>query len=149
MIDARRYLVSCVILGGALVLLAACATTAVSPGPEVRKDVVYTCDCGPQCQCNAVSTEAGKCACGKPLKWGHVVRVEGNDALVCQCAEGCRCAGLGPNDSTKCACGNPVKRVNLAGTGVHFCNCGGSCTCNTVSHRAEQCKCGMELKKVD
>ncbi len=149
MIDARRYLIPGVILGGLLILAAACATPGGSPVQDVRTDVVYTCDCGPQCQCNAVGTEAGKCACGKPLKWGHVLRVEGNDALLCQCAEGCRCAGLDPNDSTKCACGNAVKRVNLEGTGVHFCNCGGACTCNTVSDHAEQCKCGMELKKVD
>ncbi len=149
MIEARRYLAGCLILGGLLLVVPACATTGVSRVQEVRKDVVYSCNCGPQCQCNSVSTEAGKCACGKALKWGHVLKVEGNDALLCQCEEGCRCAGLAPNDPTQCTCGNAVKRVHLDGTGIHFCNCGGSCMCNTVSDRAEQCKCGMELKKVD
>ena len=116
---------------------------------EQRKDVLYTCKCGPECKCNTVSTKPGNCACGQPMKWGHVVKIEGNEALLCTCKEGCKCSGLNPKDPTKCACGNPVKRVSLKGTGIYFCNCGGSCMCNTVSDSPGKCKCGMELKKVD
>jgi len=112
-----------------------------------RSDVLYTCDCGPECKCNSVSTTPGNCSCGKPMKWGHILKVEGNEAIVCQCGEGCSCAGLDPNDPSKCACGQKVKRVNLDGTGVHYCNCGGSCYCNTASDEPGKCKCGMKLKK--
>ena len=116
---------------------------------EQRKDVLYTCNCGPECKCNTVSTKPGNCACGQPMKWGHVVKVEGNEALLCTCKEGCKCRGLDPKDPIKCTCGGPVKRVSLKGTGIYFCNCGGSCMCNTVSDSPGKCKCGMELKKVD
>ena len=132
--------------------LAGCATmgTSETSGKEGdRQDVLYTCNCGPQCDCNTVSTTAGKCACGVPLKWGHVLKIEGDEAILCQCNEGCKCAGLDAKDPTKCACGAPVKRVSLKGTGIHFCNCGGSCYCNTVSSAPGKCKCGMDLKVVN
>ena len=141
------------LLGMIIALVAGCAAqqtkTAATPPQPDRQDVLYTCNCGPQCKCNTVSTQPGNCACGNPLKWGHVIKVEGNEAILCQCNEGCTCAGLDPKDPSKCLCGTPVKRVNLAGTGIYFCNCGGSCYCNTVSDQPGKCKCGMNLKKVD
>ena len=82
------------------------------------------------------------------MKWGHVIKIEGDEAILCQCEEGCKCE-LSKDDPSKCACGNQVKRVKLAGTGIHFCNCGGSCVCNTVSDQPGDCKCGMPLKKVE
>lgn len=109
-----------------------------------RQDVLYTCDCGPECNCKTVSTTAGNCDCDKPLAWGHVVKIEGTEALLCQCAEECECA-INPEDPSVCGCSNPVKQVNLAGTGMYFCNCGGSCECNTVSDTPGECECGMEL----
>ncbi len=126
--------------------LARQAETTKTAAQAERHDVLYTCDCGPQCNCNSMSIHPGNCACGKPMKWGHVLKVEGTEAILCQCAEGCSCK-LDANDPTKCACGKPVKRVNLAGTGIYFCNCGGSCFCNTVSDKPGTCKCGMPLKK--
>jgi hypothetical protein len=83
------------------------------------------------------------------MKWGHVIRVEGDEAILCQCHEGCKCGGLDPKDPTKCMCGNPVKRISLKGTGLYFCNCGGACSCNTVSATPSKCRCGMDLKKAD
>ena len=130
-------------------MLTLCSYMGTATAEEQRKDVLYTCNCGPDCKCNTVSTKPGNCACGQPMKWGHVVKIEGNEALLCTCKEGCKCSGLDPKDPTKCACGNPVKRVSLKGTGLYFCNCGGSCMCNTVSDSPGKCKCGMELKKVD
>lgn len=119
-----------------------------APAAEMqqRSDVLYTCGCGPECRCGAVSTQPGACGCGKPLAWGHVVRVEGNEALLCTCKEGCRCR-IDPQDATRCGCGNPIKRANLVGTGVYFCNCGGACSCNTVSAVPAECRCGMPLKQ--
>lgn len=115
---------------------------------SVRKDILYSCNCGPACKCNSVSVTTGNCACGKPLAWGQVVRVEGAEALLCTCKEGCQCK-IDPNDSAKCGCGNPIKRISLKDSGLYFCNCGGSCTCNTLSAQPDTCRCGMPLKKAE
>lgn len=129
-------------------LFTGCASMqSASSSSSERHDILYSCNCGPQCNCNTLSTKPGKCACGVPLKWGHVLKIEGNEAILCQCEEGCQCGGLDAKDPTKCLCGTAVKRVNLEGSGLQFCNCGGSCFCNTVSEKAGQCKCGMKLKK--
>ena len=37
-----------------------------------------------------------------------MVKVEGEVALVCSCAEGCTCA-IDPADPTKCGCGMELK----------------------------------------
>jgi hypothetical protein len=89
-----------------------CATAPVAGQTEMRKDVLYSCNCGPQCTCQSVSAQPGSCACGQAMRWGHVLKVEGNETLLCTCGQGCRCA-IDPNDATKCGCGNPVKRVPL------------------------------------
>ena len=65
-----------------IITLGACVGMKTTQTDEERKDVLYTCDCGPQCKCNTVSTKPGNCACGAPLKWGHIVKAEGNDALL-------------------------------------------------------------------
>lgn len=122
---------------------APCATSTAAE--SARSDVLYSCDCGPECKCNSVGVAPGNCACGKPMTWGHLVRVEGDEALLCTCAEGCRCR-LDPNDPSRCGCGKPVKRVSLQGSGLYFCNCGGACGCNTVSAVPAECRCGMPLK---
>jgi hypothetical protein len=112
------------------------------------RNVLYTCACGPTCQCTTATTAAGQCSCGKPLKWNHVLKVEGSVALVCSCAEGCTCA-MDPQNGTQCGCGQEVKRVELKGTGLYFCNCGGSCACNTVATKPGKCGCGMALKRAE
>lgn len=85
-------------------------------------------------------------ACGKALRWTHVVKVEGSEALLCTCDEGCAC-NLAPQHPAQCSCGKPVKRVSLAGSGLYFCNCRGSCHCNTVSAAPGSCRCGMPLQQ--
>ena len=151
----KMLFVSCV---GLLALVLGCggtpsettATTevAVEQAPEtaveVRHDMVYTCDCGDECDCNTVATEPGNCACGNELKAAHLVKVEENEGLLCTCEAGCTCE-INAEDETKCSCGNDLKRVSFADTGLHYCNCGGSCTCNHVSAEAGKCSCGMDL----
>lgn len=132
-----------VVLAAALCGGLGIVVTAQAPA---RHDLIYTCGCGPTCACKTATTAPGTCSCGKPLVWGHVVKVEGTEALVCTCKEGCTCK-LDPKDPTKCGCGHDLKRVNLAGTGLYFCNCGGSCTCNHLSDKPGKCHCGMELKQ--
>ncbi len=128
-----------------LLILGGCAALKPNAADTSRKDLLYVCDCGPQCSCNTVSSEPGKCACGKELKWTHVVKIEGDEALLCTCNKGCACT-IDAKDASKCACGQQLKRVSLKGSGIHFCNCGGSCYCNTVSSKAGECGCGMPLK---
>lgn len=148
------------ILAAALPLVAAlalgCATAPhggdhaghSSDAAAARTDVIYSCGCGPECKCDTVSLKPGNCACGKPMKWGHVVKVEGDEALLCTCNEGCKCA-IDAGDPAKCGCGQPVKRVSLKGKGIYFCNCGGACKCNTISDKPAECGCGMQLKQAN
>lgn len=134
-------------LAAALVLSWGCAGKSAHAPAADRQDVLYVCDCGDACKCNSMGTRPGNCACGKPMKWHHVVKIEGDEALLCTCKEGCACQ-LDAKDPSRCACGQPIKRVSLKGSGIHFCNCGGSCFCNTVSSQPGKCRCGMELKTV-
>lgn len=110
----------------------------------VRHDMLYVCNCGPECECGSVSTEAGTCTCGSELAAAHMVKVEGNEALLCTCGDDCDCE-INAEDETKCGCGKDIRRVSLEGTGIYYCNCGGSCTCNFVSDEPGNCSCGMEL----
>ena len=91
---------------------------------EVRNDVLYTCSCGPECDCGSVSTEAGTCTCGTDLVAAHMVKVEGNEALVCGCDGDCTCE-INAEDETTCSCGTEIRRVSLEGSGIYYCNCGG------------------------
>ncbi len=47
-----------------------------SSGRVERHGVLYTCSCGQNCNCKSVSTKPGKCDCGRPLKWSHVLKIE-------------------------------------------------------------------------
>ena len=109
-----------------------------------RHDQVYVCNCGPECDCGSISTEAGSCDCGSELVAAHVVKVDGYDAKICTCGEDCDCE-INAEDETKCSCGADLRTVSLEGSGLYFCNCGGSCTCNYVSAEPGNCACGMEL----
>jgi len=124
--------------------MAGVAVLAYAATEEARHDVLYTCGCGAGCGCKTASLTPGTCGCGKPLVWGHVVKVEGNDAFVCSCKENCTCK-VDEKDPKKCTCGHETKRVSMVGTGIYFCNCGGSCTCNHLSDKPGKCHCGMTL----
>lgn len=118
--------------------------SVVEEVPAARHDVVYACNCGPECDCGSIGTEAGNCSCGSELVATHVVKVDGNDAKLCTCGNDCDCE-IDAEDETKCSCGSDLRTVSLEGSGLYFCNCGGSCTCNFISAEAGNCACGMEL----
>lgn len=128
----------------AVIETAAAEVMVADAEDAVRHDLLYVCNCGPECECNSVSTEAGTCTCGTELTAAHMVKVVGNEALLCSCGSDCTCE-IDPADDSKCACGKDVRRVSLEGTGIYYCNCGGSCTCNYVSAEPGSCACGMEL----
>ena len=65
-----------------------------------RHDVVYACNCGPECDCGSISTEAGTCSCGSEMVAAHVVKVDGHDAKLCTCGGDCDCV-IDAEDETK------------------------------------------------
>jgi len=145
----HRSLVILLATAFAALLFAACAHRGhmghgMSGDASARADVLYSCACGPECKCGSVSTQPGNCKCGKPMEWGHVVRIEGDVAHVCTCAEGCKCSA-DPKDPAKCGCGKDLKKVSLKDSGIFYCNCGGKCACNVLSDKPGECKCGMKL----
>lgn len=124
----------------------ASASGDVQPEPAVgeRHDVVYVCNCGPDCTCGDLDVKPRDCSCGTELKGAHVVRIEKTEALLCTCSGECKCT-IDPQDATRCSCGQPLRRVSLAGTGLYFCNCGDSCNCNHIANEPGECSCGMAL----
>jgi len=142
-------LVPCVAATVAVLALTSCANNGSATSDEAGSqaaNILYVCDCGPDCECESVSTEPGDCSCGKVLKGMHGLKVEGTTAILCTCGTSCECE-LSETDPGLCNCGEPVRKVELEGTGIYFCNCGGACTCNTFSDRPGNCKCGMALKR--
>jgi hypothetical protein len=113
---------------------------------EVKSNILYVCNCGPECKCNTVSTKPGKCGCGVELVPMRILRIEGDEAVLCTCGKGCMCKS-DPNDPAKCGCGKPVKRVSLKG--LYVCACGAGCDCNTVSDKPGKCRCNKDLRKVE
>ncbi|MEX1309421.1 MAG: hypothetical protein AB1Z65_03295 [Candidatus Sulfomarinibacteraceae bacterium] len=134
------------------------ATDTPAPAPEVaeevpaveevaevaRHDLLYVCNCGPECSCGAVATEPGQCGCGSDLVEARMLMIDGSVASTCTCGADCDCTITGDDPNT-CGCGKEIKKVDLAGTGLYYCNCGGSCKCNHVSAEPGTCGCGMEL----
>ena len=76
-------------------------------------DFIYTCKCGKSCDCNAVTTQKGKCPCGKKLQRNSVLKIEGDKAIVCACGGGCEC-DYNEGDGS-CSCGLPVNEISLEG----------------------------------
>ena len=85
---------------------------AAEAAAEARHDMVYVCSCGEDCDCNTVATEPGNCACGNELKAAHLVKVEGNEGLLCSCEEGCTCE-INSEDETNSL---GIRRIQLADT---------------------------------
>jgi len=129
----------------ALAIIAGFAAFAWSE--EAKKaPVYYVCGCGADCNCGAISTEPGKCKCGKDMVQMHLLSVEGSDALLCTCGADCNCK-IDPSDKTKCGCGKPVKTVSIKGK--YACACGPDCSCGMISDKPGKCGCGKDLKMVE
>lgn len=131
-------------MGGPGGRCANCPAHGAAADTRQAASAIYWCGGLTDGAASAVSTAPGTCPDGKPMNGGHVVRTEGNTALVCTCGPACSCA-IDPKDPAKCGCGKQVRRLDLTGTGLYFCNCGGSCACNTVSAGPGKCRCGMDL----
>lgn len=91
-------------------------------------DEIYACNCGEKCPCQTMSSNAGKCTCGKDMVKAKVTKVEGDKVQLT-------------------AAGWAAERP-FATTGKYMCNCGKECKCDTISQAPGKCTCGKEMKKV-
>lgn len=121
-------------------ILAALVAIAFAAGP-----VYYVCGCGNDCQCSSMSSEPGKCGCGKDMVQMRLMSMDGMTAKFCPCGKDCEC---GPSaDPSKCGCGKDAKSVAL--TGKYVCGCGADCQCGAISDKPGKCGCGKDLKLVE
>ncbi len=60
-----KVAVFCLVLS---LLVAGAFMVSAKAAKQERQDVLYTCDCGPQCNCNSVSIHPGNCKCSMDLK---------------------------------------------------------------------------------
>ena len=105
----------------------------------------YVCNCGPDCKCDTVLSEPGKCKCGKDAAPMHLLAIEGDTAIFCTCGADCTCK-RSAEDPNMCGCGKPVKKVSLKGK--YVCACGPDCKCGTISDKPGNCSCGSPMKQV-
>jgi hypothetical protein len=91
-------------------------------------DERYVCNCGEKCPCNTISSNEGKCTCGKDMVKAKVTKVEAGKA-------------------TFMATGWEKERV-FKTAGKYMCACGPDCKCDTISQNPGNCTCGKKLKKI-
>jgi hypothetical protein len=87
---------------------------------------VYACNCGPECPCNTLSRNAGKCTCGVDLVKSTVKSVGDGTAVLIVSGE----------------------ERTFKTIGKYACACGPQCPCNTISQNPGKCTCGVEMKEV-
>ena len=119
---------SLAILGIFLVAAAASLLMAQDKSKMVLKpgDEIFACNCGPGCDCQALSRKEGTCACGNALAKAKVKSVgEGTAVLV-----------IGDREQT-------FKTV-----GKYMCACGPECKCDSISQKPGKCACGVDMVEV-
>ncbi len=119
------------ILFAIIVLFCAAVAFADGSGKMNLKvgDEVYACNCGPDCPCQTMSRNPGKCTCGKDMVKAKVMSVEEGQVML----------KADSWDSER-----PFKT-----TGKYTCACGPDCKCDTISQNPGKCTCGTEMKKVE
>ncbi|MEW6429245.1 MAG: hypothetical protein AB1568_14555 [Thermodesulfobacteriota bacterium] len=137
-----RLMKAFLLLAVALLFTGCCA---MQGGKMCHRQHTAACKCGENCKC-----PGPECACMKTaggVEGMHVLKIEGDEALVCPCGAGCKACKLDPGNPTKCGCGMELKRVSIKG--MYRCACGPACSCNTVSDKPGTCHCGKALEKVE
>ncbi|NJC87683.1 MAG: hypothetical protein FIB02_03990 [Desulfuromonas sp.] len=102
--------------GGLLVLAAVSfiGYSAWAAEAEIKKDDFVTiCKAGDGCGKFEMATSDPKdCKCGAMNDKLHVLKVEGDVVVLCQCGGGCSCE-LNIKNPYLCGCGSPVKVVRI------------------------------------
>jgi hypothetical protein len=88
--------------------------TAGAADNEIKKgDMVSVCKAGKDCgKFETATKDLKNCKCGAETEMFHVLKVEGDVAVLCQCGGGCKCE-LSPKNPYQCSCGSPVKVVRI------------------------------------
>jgi hypothetical protein len=81
---------------------------------EIKQgDFVTVCKAGKACgKFEVAAKEAKDCKCGAVKDKMHVLKIDGDVAVLCQCGGMCACE-LHPKNPYLCGCGTPVKVVKL------------------------------------
>lgn len=115
----KKKSVAALLVGGSLILcgLTSWATegAAMKGGDaEIKKgDFVIACNSGKECgKFQTAVKDAKDCKCGAETDKLHVLKVEGEVAVVCPCGGGCACE-LNANNPYLCGCGSPVKVLRI------------------------------------
>lgn len=95
-------------------LVALCGLTAWAASHEIKQgDFVTVCKAGKDCgKFDTAVMDAKTCKCGAEADKLHVLKVEGEFAVLCQCGGGCACE-LNAKNPYLCGCGSPVKVVRI------------------------------------
>jgi hypothetical protein len=105
-----------VLMSGLLMLVAVSflGFSAWAVEGEIKKDDFVTiCKSGDGCSKFEMATMDSKdCKCGAQSEKLHVLKVEGDVAVLCQCGGGCAC-DLNTKNPYLCGCGSPVKVVRI------------------------------------
>ncbi len=81
---------------------------------EIKQgDFVTVCNPGKKCgKFELAVKDAKECRCGASKEKFHVLKVEGEVVVLCQCGGMCACQ-LSEKNPYLCGCGNPVKVVRI------------------------------------
>lgn len=91
-------------------------------------DEIFACNCGDECPCKTMSSNAGNCTCGKEMVKAKVVKIDGGIAML--------------------KAPDWPKERSFPTTGKYMCACGPDCNCNTIAQNPGKCTCGKEMKQV-
>lgn len=78
-----------------------------------KGDFVTVCKTGKKCGKHELAVkDAKQCRCGALAEKMHVLKVEGEVVVLCQCGGMCSCE-LSDKNPYLCGCGSPVKVVRI------------------------------------
>jgi hypothetical protein len=106
----RSLCVSVIVIG---VVVCFGLMTWATENPVKKGDFISICKSGKSCgKFETGSKDAAECKCGAETEQLHVLKLEGDVAVVCQCGGGCAC-DLNAKNPYLCGCGTPVKVVRI------------------------------------
>jgi hypothetical protein len=107
----KKTLITLTIILGLIAFFGLTAWAAENAIKE--QDFVTVCKSGDGCgRFETATMDAKDCKCGAESEKLHVLKVEGDVVVLCQCGGGCSC-DLNPKNPYLCGCGTPVKVVRI------------------------------------
>lgn len=132
------------VLGGILIF----SISAFMQRGHASSNNLYVCINCPMCNVNVqtVSSEPGKCMCGKKLKETRIIKIEGHEAYLCQCEK-----ENTHNDKDRVASHSDcpkdlLVKIDLEDKHLYYSNCDGHCP--NISMDPGACKCGKKFVRI-